>query len=216
MGGICRLPSPGGTELTKRALEICRFPQGAALADVGCGTGSSVSYINRETEYKMTGIDNDQAAISVAVAEGNDCICCDATELPFASSSLDGVFFECSFSKIDMPDTALSEAYRVLKAEGKSVISDFYAQEREEHFFGFMGRVEFKERIMSRINKHGFDLVLFEDHTKELHRLWGQLIFDYGREAVDSMLCESGRILSAKCRYGIFIAKKGADLDLSS
>ena len=216
MGGICRLPSPGGIELTKRALEICRFPPGAALADVGCGTGSSVSYINRETEYKMTGIDNDLPAISAAIAEGNDCIYCDATDLPFPSSSLDGIFFECSFSKIDMYETALSEAYRVLKPDGMIVISDFYAQEREEHFFGFMGRVEFKEKIIARINQHGFDMILFEDHTKKLHQMWGQLIFDYGRDAVNAMLCESGRIMSAKCRYGIFIAKKGTDLDLSS
>lgn len=208
MKNICRLPSPGGVELTKRALEICCFPPGAVLADIGCGIGTSVGYINRETKFKMTGVDNDQSAISAALAEGNDCIYCDATKLSFPSSSLDGIFFECSFSKIDRHDAALHEAHRVLRSEGKIVISDFYTQDREEHFFGFMGRVEFKERIISRIVQHNFDMVFFEDHTKDLHQLWGQLIFDHGRDAVNAMLCESGRILSAKCRYGIFVAKK--------
>lgn len=216
MGAVCRLPSPGGIELTKRALDLCNFASSAILVDVGCGIGESVNYINRQTDFKMTGIDNDQSAVSLAIEEGNDCICCDATELPFPSSSLDGIFFECSFSKINIPDMALDEAHRVLKPGGKIVISDFYAQEREEHFFGFMGRVEFKERIISKINQHGFDLIFFEDHTRELHQLWGQLIFDYGRDTVDSMLCESGRILSAKCRYGIFVAQRRCKLDLPS
>jgi ubiquinone/menaquinone biosynthesis C-methylase UbiE len=204
----CQLPSPGGIKITKRALEICRFPSGALLADVGCGTGEGVSYINKNTDFRMTGIDNDPSAISVAVAAGNDCICCDATNLPYQSTSLDGIFFQCSFSKIGEPDKAILEAHRVLKPGGKIVISDFYAQKKEEHFFGFIGRVEFKEKIISRLNDQGFELIFLEDHTKELHQLWGQIIFDYGRDVVDSMLCETGRILSAKCGYGLFIAKK--------
>ncbi|HCS74397.1 MAG TPA: hypothetical protein DIW17_11050 [Clostridiales bacterium] len=204
----CMLPSPGGSELTKHALDICNFPSGAILADIGCGTGESVGYINRYTDHRITGIDHDPSVIDIAVKKGYPCLCADAESLPFSSCSIDGLFYQCSFSKLADPSIALKEAHRVLKPEGKIIITDFYAQNREEHFEGVMGRVEFKERIMLKINDHGFDLIFFEDHTKELHRLWGQLIFDQGRDAVDSMLSGSEKIVSAKCRYGIFIAQR--------
>ena len=72
-----------------------------------------------------------------------------------------------------------------------------------------MGRVEFKEKIYARLEKAGLRLIHFEDRTRELREYWGQLIFDYGAEELEKIIEDCGAVVSAKCRYGLFIAEKG-------
>lgn len=202
----CSLPSPGGIALTKHALELCRFPSGAKLADIGCGVGESVRYVNECTEFTMTGIDKDPA-IAEAVT-GGCCLCGDASALPFAACTFDGIFFECSFSKLSEPESALREAFRVLKVKGRLVVADFYALESEANFSGLMGRVERQEKISARFSAAGFTPLLFEDYTHGLREFWGQLIFDYGTEVLDELLGGCGKITAARCGYGLFIAER--------
>ena len=189
----------------RRALELCRFPAGAELADIGCGRGESVRYVNENTDYKMTGIDNDPSTIEVAA---DTCLAGDACALPFAPFSLEGIFFECSLSTIAEPAAALGEARRVLKRNGKIVVADFFAREKEERFAGIMGRVEYPRTIIARLNEAGFEPLFFEDRTHDLRRFWGQLIFDHGKETLDALLGGCQRLVSAKCGYGLFIAEK--------
>lgn len=199
-------------ELTKRALQLCRFSAGAALVDIGCGEGQTVRYVNSCTDFKMTGVDKDGAAIEKAIAEGACCLLADAAALPFCAAAFDGVFFECSFSKIEPLAPALLEARRLLKERGRLVITDFYADAqagaKETTLSGLLGRVEFKETIAARLAAAGFELTFFEDHTKALRQLFGQLIFDFGRGFLDDALGKETTGVTAKLSYGLFIAEK--------
>ena len=207
--GTCPVPSPGGTALLERGLRLCGFRKGARVADVGCGSGEAVDYIGGVLGLNAAGVDIDDAAIAEARRYGLNCFKADAAALPFAADELDGVIFQCSFSKMERPDEVMLEAARVMKIGGKALILDFFAGEREGDFSGIMGRVEFKEKIYARLEKAGLHLVHFEDCTRELREYWGQLIFDYGAEELEKIIEDCGAVVSAKCRYGLFIAEKG-------
>ncbi|WP_279010569.1 DVU_1556 family methyltransferase [Synergistes jonesii] len=203
------LPSPGGTALIERALALCAFPPGAALADVGCGGGECVRYLNGRTDYRICGIDSDPAAIEKASAPGLDLRCCGAEELPFGEASLDGMIFQCSLSLFKRPREALKSAARALKEGGKIIVADFYSRGTEAKFSRTLGRVERKEKIILRLEEAGFKLLAFEDFTREMRELWGQLILDGG--APEELFGEGAaeKIKAAKCGYGLFVAEKG-------
>ena len=56
------LRRPGGIRLTERAASLARFPHGAKLLDVCCGTGATVRYLEREG-YDAWGIDLNLPAV---------------------------------------------------------------------------------------------------------------------------------------------------------
>lgn len=200
-----RIPSPGGLELMKRALSLCAFPPGARLLDAGCGAGEFVAWVNANSAFSMVGIDNDPAILEEPLRAGGALCCADILALPFGKGYFDGIFLGCSLSKVEEPEAALAECRRALKAGGRLAVADFYAPEEERFFSGVMGRVEREEKIISRIEKSGFAPLLFEDHTREMRELWGQLIFDFGKEALDAQLGFDGR--PCRCGYGLFIAE---------
>lgn len=51
-------------------------------------------------------------------------------------------------------------------------------------------------------------IICFEDCTQMLHEYWGQIIFDYGGEELEKIIENCDGIISAKCRYGLFIVEK--------
>ena len=205
----CPLPSPGGFALLERGLHLCGFCKEARVADLGCGSGETVDYIGSVFGLNAVGVDIDDSAIAEARRLGRRCFKADAAALPFADGELDGVIFQCSFSKMERPDDVMREAARVIKTGGKTLILDFFAGEREENFSGIMGRVEFKEKIYARLEKAGLRVLYFEDCARELREYWGQLIFDCGAEELEKIIGDCGAVVSAKCRYGLFIAEKG-------
>ena len=48
---------PGGEELTRRAIAAMNLPHGAALADLGCGTGTSALMLAREGNLRISAVD---------------------------------------------------------------------------------------------------------------------------------------------------------------
>ncbi len=74
-----------------------------------------------------------------------------------------------------------------------------------------MGRTEHRERIMERIERAGFKILLFEDHTKEMMQLWGQLIFDCDEKTLEKLFGNMSTLAASKCGYGLFIAGKEAE-----
>jgi len=205
-GAICR---PGGYKITERALEFCGFSKDAKLADIGCGLGATVRHIRRNYDYDICGIEKDKDAVKLAVTQF--VYAGDSTELPFDSEELDGLLFECSFSKMDNPELVLTECQRVLKPGGYLIISDMYARGSSAALSGLLGRIEAKEEILDKLIMSGFDIKLFEDYSDELHRMWGQLIFEHGAKALcENLGTDSGKLKEIKCGYCLIIAQKGA------
>ncbi|MBQ4369540.1 MAG: methyltransferase domain-containing protein [Oscillospiraceae bacterium] len=194
MRPMCR---PGGFEITDRALEVCSFSPAARLLDCGCGAGATVEHF-RELGFCAEGVD---------VAGGDGIIKADAAELPFEDESFDGVFFECSLSKMAFPDDALKEAQRLLKKGGRIAISDFYARGDEFDFSGeLLGRAEKQEKIMKRIDNAGFEIVFKEDYSHLADELCASLVFKYGAKGfLERLGADRESLGKTRCGYALFV-----------
>ena len=185
---------PGGLELTRLSLEFCQFTPAARLLDIGCGSGATVSLLN-DLGYQAIGVD-------LFPPEGG--VQADAAALPFDDDSFDGILFECSFSKITAADTALSEAHRVLKPNGKLLMTDFYARGQPAEFSGVLGRMESRFALLLRLQSADFIVKLWQDHSDTLPQFWGQWILDRGSQQV---WCEIDKttLRQAKCGYFLVV-----------
>ncbi len=121
---------PGGTELTDRTIAAMTLSPGAALLDLGCGTGTTALRLAGQHDLQVSAVDISTSNIerarkrtdasSVAI----DFRQADAHDLPFDDDELDGVLAECAFSLFNEKSLALAEIQRVLKPGGKLAITD--------------------------------------------------------------------------------------------
>ena len=132
-----------------------------------------------------------------------------AEEIPFPAASVDGVLMECSFSVMDDQAAVLKECKRVLKADGRLIISDMYARCEPAQLKGCLGSIETKENLISRLESNGFKSELFEDFSHHLQTMWGQMIFEEGAR---SFYCNLGvdaeNMKRIKCGYCLIVARK--------
>ncbi len=199
--GMCR---PGGFDITNRAMDFCAFNARAKVIDVGCGLGASVRHVRGKFDLDMRGVDLHTNAAN--------CVKGDAHSLPFEDSYADGVLFECSFNKMQYPTVVLAEVFRVLKPLGKLIIADFYHGEMQdpnktESTFS-VSPVGTRDSFTKYLDANGFSLLLFEDFTKAMKQLWGQMIFTYGAKLVRKRFGCGEKGSAASLCYGLFIAQK--------
>lgn len=159
---------PGGLELTDEALAFCNFPPGAALLDIGCGTGATVCYLIEQCGLNAVGIDPSAKMILKGKKgfPGLPLFIGSGDNIPIPGDTMDGVLMECSFSLIKDPEFALTEIYRVLKKNGRLIISDFYYRNRPG--------VWTKKIIMQMLEEQDYILELWRDQSPYL----GQLVAD--------------------------------------
>ena len=116
---------------------------------------------------------------------------------------------ECSFSLMEDQEVVLTECHRVLKPDGRLIVSDMYAHGQPEKLSGCLGRMERKENIISILKSNGFSVELFEDYTHELQTMWGQMIFEQGAKSFYcSMGVDPATLKRIKCGYYLIIATK--------
>lgn len=179
---------PGGFKLTDRAIAGCALPPGAKVLDVGCGTGATVEYLI--TKYKLNAVGVDPSASLLAKGRQGrpelPVFQAAGEYLPFIQGEMDCIFAECSLSLMVDVDLALAECHRVLKNNGLLVVTDIYAREEEavrqlrtlpvaSCLTGAMSR----EELGQRVEKAGFTITLWEDHSDLLKELTFRLIMTH-------------------------------------
>jgi arsenite methyltransferase len=215
---------PGGLALTERAADFCAFPENAGIVDIGCGFGATLKHLRDCRGFRVCGIDmsarmlseNREQPVIQAVA---DC-------LPFGAGVFDGIFCECVLSLLPMPENALREFHRVLQPGGYLVLSDIYVRNpaQIQKIVGqpscLSGATTQSER-MALVKNHGFELLLWEDHSRYLKELAARIVWALGsREGLmklffpgTSSVCDRDAIQRARPGYFLLIARKKGKTD---
>ncbi len=196
---------PGGFLITERAFNFCSFKARARILDLGCGNGDTVKYLIQNYGFEAYGLDNNPELVETSY----NLIKSSAEEIPFPSASLDGVLMECSFSVMGNQTEVLKEARRVLKTDGRLIISDMYARGVPAKLKGCLGYIDTKENLITRIEDNCFKQELFEDFSHHLQTMWGQMIFEEGEK---SFYCNLGAdtetLKRIRCGYCLIVAGK--------
>jgi SAM-dependent methyltransferase len=193
---------PGGLNLTREALKLCKFAPGSRLIDIGCGKGATARFLRAEG-FDATGLDCDPVAIKQA---GQYCILGDSSRLPYQTESVDGLFFECSLSQMEARNKVLAEANRILKNGSMLVISDLYF--RNEAQGGILpNRAEWQKAI----TEAAFTVLLFEDKSSCLTEFMARFLWQHGSAGLEELCgCDMEKLKAGNCGYFLLIAQKGA------
>lgn len=129
---VLEAPTPAYQELFDSEKQYIKdnIPHDAFVLDIGCGEGRNMQSIFEKTPH-VYGVDMDPKAVEDAKRrfEGTDTIqvvCASATELPFKDGIFDTVTFLMILPNLEnnkLP--AIKESARVLKKDGKLILSTF-------------------------------------------------------------------------------------------
>ena len=227
------LMHPGGYEITKKAFDVCSLPKSAKVLDIGCGGGDTASYLAREYDLCMTGIDTSKEAISNAKEKYPEIefIKGDGQFLDFDSLSYDCILMECTLSLIKNPIEAVHEAFCVLKKDGFIIIHDLYLPNPTNDDLDEITQLrDAKQKksgsdcgdglspctvngalimryIDAVLDEVGFNVILFEDRKTDLDSFAAALIMD-GENLEDYCGSQWSREQKSKISYFLLIAQK--------
>jgi len=202
---------PGGPVLTERALEICNFPPGSRVADIGCGTGDTLECLERSGTCRSVGLDYSEMHLRETIPRLvlGRLIRGRAETLPFKKGFFDALFCECVFSLLGDRTTAFWEFERVLKDGGFLIVSDIFGRggsgERESGAkskeFRAKGLLA-KEDLLGLLARFGFSLLLWEEHEKLLKEFAAHLILA-GERLPDQWACRQDQEGKKKAQSAI-------------
>lgn len=176
---------PGGLSLTERALSFCSFSPGDRLLDVGCGTGVTLEYLIDRHSHEATGIDPSPILLEHGARRKKTLPMIQAAgeELPFQTGTCDGVLLECSLSVSHDAGQVLRECKRVLKYDGKLILSDIFLTGPHgisckigSFLATCLAGAMPKQKILENLWSHAFEVMLWEDHSPTLAPFLAQLI----------------------------------------
>lgn len=100
------------------------FNKGEFVLDVGCGDGIVAEFIRQKTGLKPAGMDISQEAVAKAKEKGIDAkIASSEEKFPFDDNTFDKVFWGDNIEHLFDPEFTLKEIRRVLRSNGKLVLS---------------------------------------------------------------------------------------------
>jgi arsenite methyltransferase len=216
IGGPCI--KPGGYILTKRALEVCNLIPGSSLADIGCGVGETLTNLEQTGAFRSVGLDCSEVLLGEALHRlgAGRFVRGQAEILPFKKDSFDALFCECVLSILADRITALREFARVLKEGGLLIISDVFRQtspkqepfDQEPQQLRAKGLLA-KEDFLGLLAKHGFSLLLWEEHQRLLREFAARMILA-GASFPYSWACGQGQEKTDRARisYFLLVARK--------
>jgi len=107
--------------LTRLLDDLMTGVSGTSILDVGCGTGATMSLLERYGE--VTGIDISSKALAYCQEQGRSRLClADGQSIPFSDGSFDLVTALDLLEHLEREDAGLREAWRVLKNGGYAVL----------------------------------------------------------------------------------------------
>lgn len=239
---------PGGLAMTERAVALSSLGPGSRMLDMGCGTGATLRYLVDRCGFRAVGIDPSLILLNEGRGGGKNLPAAPVRgghlphpasriqnpavarargeHLPFADACLDGILAECSLSVADNVSGVLGECRRILKVKGLLIIHDVYARNPdgvsavgdlplECCLTGAVSRDEWR----ARLDANGFELRLWEDHSKALKEFAARLIFSHGsmdefwrrfgsRERKDDAKAIQHAVSKARPGYFLLIARK--------
>ncbi len=221
-GGMLR---PGGLELTGRMLALCALPPNAFLLDVGCGSGQTVKYLHTLGFTRAFGIDRSRQVINAGTSlhPNRPLACASGSALPAGSGQVDGILAECSLSAMADLDGSLTEFQRVLRPGGVLALSDVYARSpaglpalRSLPISCGLADTTTRAELMEHLQNHGFDILIWEDHSELLKELSTRITLTHGSlgefwrqsEPAVNPLDMQIAIHKAKLGYYFLIARK--------
>ena len=214
---------PGGSLLTERALEVGGIrgllPE-FRVADIGCGAGETLEYLERSGVYSSVGLDYSETLLGEAIPRlvSGRLVRGRADSLPFRKGSFDALFCECVLSILEDRITPLREFARVLKEGGFLIVSDVFGR-------GDSGQEEVRtkpevlrnERLLSKedlldlLTGLGFSLLLWEEHERLLKEFAARMILA-GLRLPDIWACRRGQegkgLGRARLSYFLMVARK--------
>jgi len=180
---------PGGLDLTARMLAFCELPPAARVLDLGCGTGSTVEELRACAACHAFGIDRSELLLQTGLTlhPGLPLACAWGKSLPLASGSMDAILAECSLSAMSDLEAVLSEFGRVLRQGGRLALSDVYACNpaglpalRALPLTCGLRDALTQAQLTARLLAHGFEILVWEDHSETLKYLAAQMILSHG------------------------------------
>jgi sarcosine/dimethylglycine N-methyltransferase len=128
----------GGLAATDELARGAQIANGSRVADFCAGLGGTVRYLAHKYGAKVTGIELTPSRVSGAqelikrvglqdearVIEGN------VMSVPLADATMDAVVSQEAFCHVPDPAKALSEAFRILRKDGRLAFTDWIANEQ--------------------------------------------------------------------------------------
>ena len=205
---------PGGLTLTKKYTDGLLLSPASAVLDIGCGTGQTMQLLRSEYRCAVSGADLSREAVRQArlLVPDADIRCEDAAALSFADGSFDAALMECTLTLFEDPAAALREAFRLLKTNGRLMISSMTGT-GPEAVSG--GRAD-PDRLTALLRQTGFSEISYFDEKYALTQFFCDIVFEYGSMQVWQQKAEAalGGIVLNCCTdrkglsYGVFVCRK--------
>ena len=150
--------------------------QGAAVLDLGCGTGLELDYyFSRNPSAKITGIDLAPGMLAVLREKfaDKDITLIEGSyfDIPFPENHYDAVVSVESLHHFTRDEKAplYRKVYRTLKADGCFILTDYFASSNEEElrFRDELGRLKSQQGIADRAFYH-YDTPLTVEHETQV------------------------------------------------